>query len=150
VTIRTTFIVGFPGETETEFHELLQFVRDFGFEAAGAFKFSYEAETPAARMKNQLAGEVIAARFDRFMLTQQEVALAAARRKIGQELYLAVDGPDENGRGHVARHAGQAPEVDSVTLLRTGNYAAGQLLAAKCVDTDGYDLIARPVRRARV
>jgi ribosomal protein S12 methylthiotransferase len=81
------------------------------------------------------------------MLAQQEVALAAARRKVGQTLYLAVDGPDPAGRGHAARHAGQAPEVDSVTLLRTGDYAAGQLLSAKCVDTDGYDLVAKPLRR---
>jgi ribosomal protein S12 methylthiotransferase len=146
VTLRTTFIVGFPGETEAEFGELLEFATGFGFDAAGAFKFSLESETPAARMKGQLAEEVKEDRFARFMLAQQEVALAAARRRVGQSLYLAVDGPDEAGRGHAARHAGQAPEVDSVTLLRTGDYVPGQLLAAKCVGTDGYDLVARPLR----
>jgi ribosomal protein S12 methylthiotransferase len=149
VTIRSTFIVGFPGETEAEFGELLEFVRGFGFDAAGAFKFSLEAETPAARLKGRFGEAVKEERFKRFMLTQQEVALAAARRKIGQSLYLAVDGPDEAGRGHAARHAGQAPEVDSVTLLRTGDFAPGQLLAARCIGTDGYDLVARPVRPRR-
>ncbi len=149
VTIRTTFIVGFPGETEAEFDELLEFVRGFGFDAAGAFKFSFEAETPAARMKEQLSEAVKEERYARFMLAQQEVALAAARAKVGQPLYLAVDGLDEAGRGYAARHAGQAPEVDSVTLLQKGDFAPGQLLSAECIGTDGYDLVARPIRPNR-
>jgi ribosomal protein S12 methylthiotransferase len=83
------------------------------------------------------------------MLAQQEVALAAARGKIGRPLYLAVDGLDEAGRGYAARHAGQAPEVDSVTLLQKGDFAPGQLLSAECIGTDGYDLVARPIRQTR-
>jgi ribosomal protein S12 methylthiotransferase len=143
VTIRTTFIVGFPGETEAEFTELVDFVRDFRFDALGAFKYSYEPEVPAARIAGRHEDGVIAERYERLMLAQQEVALAAARERVGSELEVVVDGADADGRT-VARHAGQAPEVDAVCLLPDEEAEPGALLAATCVDTDGYDLVVRP------
>ncbi|HUU97106.1 MAG TPA: 30S ribosomal protein S12 methylthiotransferase RimO [Phycisphaerae bacterium] len=146
VTIRTTFMVGFPGETEAEFQELLDFVRDFGFDALGAFKYSLEPDTPAGRMRNQLDEAVKQARYERLMLTQQGVALRAARRRVGQTLDVVVDASDGE-RGIVARHAGQAPDVDSVCLLKDGVAEPGEFLSARCVDVDGYDLVIRPGRR---
>lgn len=148
VTIRTTFIVGFPGETEAEFEELLQFVRNAGFDAAGAFQYSLEPETPAGRMKNQIAAGVRSERYERFMLTQQEVALAAARRWIGRDLVVLVDGESaDDARGLIARHAGQAPDVDSVCIISTGDFEPGELLTARCTAADDYDLVVRPTRQ---
>jgi ribosomal protein S12 methylthiotransferase len=144
VTIRTTLMVGFPGETEAEFQELLDFVRDFGFEAAGAFKFSCEPDTPAGRMKGQIPEAARQERYDRLMLAQQEVAFAAARQRIGHTFEVVADQVTGDG-GTIARHAGQAPDVDSVCLLENGRAVPGDFLTARCVNSDGYDLMVEPV-----
>jgi ribosomal protein S12 methylthiotransferase len=146
VAIRTTFIVGFPGETQAEFEELLAFVRGFGFDAAGAFKYSFEPETPAARMKNQVDAAVKAERYEQFMLAQQEVALAAARRRIGQTFDVVLDACGDDSRSH-ARHAGQAPEIDANCWLPHSRHAPGEFVSVRCVGTEGYDLLVRTTRR---
>lgn len=140
VNIRTTFIVGFPGESEAEFAELLRFVEGAGFDAAGAFQYSLEPQTPAGRMKAQHDDAVKHERYERFMLVQQEVAFAAARRRIGQPLEVLIDSHDE--RGSVGRHAGQAPEVDATTVLPDVEIEVGTFVTAACIDTDDYDLVA--------
>lgn len=99
VAIRTTFIVGFPGETEAEFDELLAFVREQRFDAAGAFKYSREPETPAGRMKEQVAEEVKRERRERFMRVQQEVAFENARAQIGRSFEVVVDRVDGRRAG---------------------------------------------------
>lgn len=147
VSIRTTFIVGFPSETEAEFRELLDFTRTAGFDAAGAFQYSLEGETPAGRMKDQLAAEVKQERYDRFMRVQREVALAAARKWVGKTFEVLVDSDDPaDERGVIARHAGQAPEVDSVCILPDDAPEIGTILKVKCVETDEYDLVVKEVR----
>jgi ribosomal protein S12 methylthiotransferase len=165
VTIRTTFIVGFPGETDAQFAELCTFVRSFGFDAVGAFKYSFELGTPAARMKGQVPDDVKRERYSQLMLIQQEVALAAAQRRIGQSFDVVVDdlghrraapAVPELGQSFisntplapakrvaVARHAGQAPEVDSVCLLPAGRHRPGHSLTVRCTGTAGYDLLVR-------
>ena len=144
VAIRTTFIVGFPTETEGEFAELLEFVQSFGFDAVGAFPYSLEPETPAGRMNGHLDPAVRAERYERLMRTQQGPAFAAARRRIGSSFEVVIDAETEHGL--VARHAGQAPEVDAVTRLPAGAGRVGDFLTVACVDADGYDLLARPTR----
>jgi len=144
VTIRTTFIVGFPGETEAEFGELLEFIGGFEFEAVGAFRYSLEPDTPAGRMKNQIGAELREERYERLMLAQQRVALAAAKRWVGRRLEVVVD--STSGEHIVTRHGGQAPEVDAVSLLapagRPGRHVKpGAVLRARCVDTLDYDLV---------
>ncbi|MBW7904030.1 MAG: 30S ribosomal protein S12 methylthiotransferase RimO [Phycisphaerae bacterium] len=172
VTIRTTFIVGFPGETESEFGELLSFIDAFEFDAVGAFRYSLEPDTPAGRMKQQIGAAVSEERYARLMLAQQKVALAAAKRRVGQRLEVLVDScgvgvqpassgigvqPVSSGPVAIARHAGQAPEVDSVSLLtvggkngRGGPPSAGEMVAVRCVGTLDYDLVvaAAPSRRS--
>jgi ribosomal protein S12 methylthiotransferase len=144
VSIRTTFIVGFPGETDAHFEELISFVRDFQFDAVGAFTYSFEPETPAARLPNQLDDALKQERYERLMLTQQEVAFAAARRRVGQTFDVLVD---ETASDHVrARHAGQAPEVDAVCLLRNTRPDPGTRLPTRCIDATGYDLLVEPAR----
>ena len=144
VTIRTTFIVGFPGETDGEFEELVSFVRDFGFDAVGAFHYSHEPGTPAFRIGDPPDDAVINERYERLMLAQQDVALAAAGRRIGQTLTVLVDGVTDDDGTLAARHAGQAPEVDSICLLPPNAAEPGDFVETRCVDTNGYDLLVRP------
>lgn len=146
VTIRTTFIVGFPGETEAEFMELLDFVQTFGFDAVGAFKYSFEPDTPSARIPNHLDDTAKTERYNRLMRLQREIAVAAARRWIGRTFDVVVDSTADDSAS-VARHAGQAPEVDPICRLSGAAGAAGDVLGTTCVDSDGYDLVLRPVRR---
>jgi len=148
VAIRTTFIVGFPGETQAEFEELLTFVHDFGFDAAGAFMYSLEAETPAGRMSEQLDAAVKRERYERLMLAQQEVAFTRATHWLGREFEVLVDGPAGDD-GLSARHAGQAPEVDASSLVRGSDTAVGQFATVRCVGTAGYDLVVEPAAGGR-
>ena len=140
--IRTTFIVGFPDETDEEFAELLAFVKDFRLEAMGAFAFSAEAGTAAAAMDAQVSGEVKAGRVEALMGAQQEIVFEANARAVGSDLEILVDGPD--GEGYcIGRSPAQAPDIDGVCLL-TDPRPAGALVAARVVDWRQYDLIAEP------
>jgi len=144
VAIRTTFIAGFPGETEDEFAELREFVRRFGFDAMGVFPYSNEPGTPAGRMKDQLPAQVISDRVGKLMAVQQQVAFAKAASMNGEQLRVMIDG---FGRGGVytARHQGQAPEVDSLVKVEGGEFDPGEFAAVRCTGSDGYDLTARPM-----
>jgi len=157
VSIRTTLIAGFPGETDAEFAELVSFVREFGFDALGVFAYSQEPETPAGRMKHQLPESLKRERVDALMLAQQEVAFARAESFVGRTFEVLIDGPHAkaevgNGRGAAARqparHAGQAPEVDSLTYLRGAKQRSGSFCTVRCTARSGYDLIAVPTRHA--
>ncbi len=143
IAIRTTFIVGFPGETEADFEELLEFVRGFRFEAMGVFAFSPEPGTPAAELPDRVPPEVAAERAEQVMLAQQDIAFAANREAVGRTLDVLVDGADESGLC-VGRHAGQAPEIDSRCIL-TEPRPAGVFVSCVVDDWDGYDIICRPV-----
>jgi ribosomal protein S12 methylthiotransferase len=143
VTIRTTMIAGFPGETEAEFEELVGFIRDFRFDALGVFAYSLEPDTPAGRMKEQIPNEVKQERVEALMLAQQEVAFALADARIGQTFDVIVDermSPDV-ARG---RHQGQAPDVDSATYIDGCRAEPGAFVSVRCTERDEYDLIARP------
>mgnify|MGYP002642251563 CR=1 FL=1 len=142
VAIRTTFIVGFPGETDAEFDELLEFVKEFEFDAMGVFAYSPEPGTPAAVMSDQVPDEIKARRVEQMMAAQQEIAFAANADAVGQLVDVLVDGVDEQGRC-VGRHAGQAPEIDSLCIL-TEQRDAGEMLTVEVVGSEGYDLIVQP------
>jgi len=141
--LRTTFIVGFPGETDAEFAELLQFVRDFRFDALGVFGFSAEEGTPAAAMENQLPEDVKADRVEAVMLAQQEIAFEAGRGKVGRAMDVLVDGIDSTG-ACVGRYYGQAPDIDGVCVFTTP-VEAGRLVPVEVVASEQYDLIVQPV-----
>ncbi len=144
VAIRTTFITGFPGETQAEFEELLAFVREAGFSAMGVFPYSVEPDTPAGRMPGQLPPAERQARADALMEAQQEVAFAEARRQIGRRFDVLIE--RRVGRGHfIGRHAGQAPEVDAVTHVLADDLQPGQFARVCCENTEAYDLIGRPM-----
>ncbi len=143
VSIRTTFISGFPGETEAEFEELLEFVRASGFSAVGVFPYSLEPETPAGRMKEQLPDSEKRARADAIMEVQQEVAFAQAAERAGDFLEVLIDAKVSSGQ-YAGRHAGQAPEVDSSTYVLSDRLEVGQFVRVLCEGSRDYDLIARP------
>ncbi len=146
VAIRTTLIVGFPGETDGEFEELLAFVRSFGFDALGVFPYSLEPDTPAGRMKQQVPDAVKRRRADAIMAAQQEIAFARAAERIGRTLDVLIESPPAEAGGLCrARHAGQAPEVDGLTYVEGGPFRPGEFVRVRCERTQGYDLIARPV-----
>lgn len=149
VSIRTTMIAGFPGETDAEFEELLEFVEDFRFDALGVFPYSAEPDTPAGRMKHQIPGVVKQQRADEIMSLQQEVAFELAEARVGQTFEVLIDGEiaDQRqpaGRRQPARHAGQAPEVDSLTYVSGRRFEPGEVVTVRCSAACDYDLIAQP------
>ncbi len=146
VAVRTTLIAGFPGETDAEFEELVEFIKDFRFDALGVFPYSLEADTPAGRMKEQVPEVVKEQRVDALMRTQQEVAFKLAEKRVGSTFEVLVDGREDDQRVST-RHQGQAPMVDSVTYVR-GNASPGELLSVRCVARDAYDLVAVPTKSA--
>jgi ribosomal protein S12 methylthiotransferase len=143
VTIRTTFIAGFPGETERDFRELLAFVRRFRFDALGVFEFSPEPGTPAADMPDAVDPAIVADRAEQLMLAQRDIAFHANRRAVGRTLDVLVDGTDPSG-ACVGHHAGQAPDIDSRCILTEPRPAGGFV---RCVvdDWEQYDIICRPL-----
>jgi ribosomal protein S12 methylthiotransferase len=143
LTIRSTFITGFPGETGEEFNELVDFVRQAQFSAVGVFPFSREPDTPAGRMKDQLPEQLKQERADILMAAQQEIAFAQARLSKGRSFEVLVEEQVAEGQ-FIGRHAGQAPEVDGATYILSDNVRPGQFVTVTCEDADGYDLIARP------
>ncbi|MDY6913247.1 MAG: 30S ribosomal protein S12 methylthiotransferase RimO [Planctomycetota bacterium] len=141
VAIRTTFIVGFPGETDKQFTELLEFAKAFHFDALGVFAFSPEQGTPAAKMHRQVPENVKADRVEAVMLAQRQIAFAAGKRKSGQDIDILIDGIDPAGRC-VGRHAGQAPDIDGICYL-TKPQKVGTFVQGKVVGSEGYDLIVK-------
>jgi ribosomal protein S12 methylthiotransferase len=145
--LRTTFIVGFPGETEADFAELCEFVRTTRFERAGVFPYSLEPGTPAARLPDHVPEEAKQQRRDRLMEIQQELAFAWTQGQVGKELEVIVDGPDPEVPGHMlARGHADAPEIDCVVRLKGKGLRAGDLVRARVTGADGYDLAARAIR----
>jgi ribosomal protein S12 methylthiotransferase len=152
--LRTTFIAGFPGETEAEFEELLAYVRETRFERLGVFPYSFEPDTPAARLPGHLSQEVKAERCDRIMAAQQEIAFAFNRSLVGRALDVLIDGPvSEEKNLWVGRTYADAPDVDGVTYVSGHGLEPGDLAACTIVGTEGYDLVARadatPPKRRR-
>ncbi len=135
VTLRTTFIVGFPGETDAEFETLLDFIRRSRFERLGIFKYSQEEGSLAARMPGQVPAKIKNARYRAAMAMQQSIAHDLACNKIGSELKLLVDQP------HIARSEGDAPDVDARVVL-SEPAPVGEFIRRTVTGSRGYDLLA--------
>jgi ribosomal protein S12 methylthiotransferase len=148
--LRTTFIVGFPGETETEFEELLEFASEAAFERVGVFPYSFEPGTPATRLDGHLPEEVKQERRDRLMEAQQEVAFRWSQRQIGRELEVLIDGPDPEMPNHaLGRSYADAPDIDGVVRIKGKNLHAGDLVRVKITGADGYDLAGRALKPSK-
>ncbi len=144
LTLRTTFIAGFPSETEEEFKELIDFVEEVQFERAGAFKYSQEEGTKAGEMSHQIPNEVKEERYEMLLEVQSEVSLNKNQALIGTVHECFIEGR-ENGN-YIARIPSQAPEVDGVTYIkRNKRLKVSDLVKVSITDADIYDLFGEVV-----
>ena len=148
--LRTTFIVGFPGETEAEFEELLDYVRKEKFERLGVFPYSLEPDTPAARIAGHVDEATKTSRRDRIMEAQQPIAEAANRALIGRELDVLIDSVSPEHQGiYVGRTYADAPDVDGLTYVRGRDLEPGDLVRCEIVGAEGYDTVAKVLSQPR-
>ncbi len=156
--VRTTFIVGYPGETDEEFEGLMQFVRDLQFDRVGAFKYSYEIGTPSATLPNHVPDEIKQQRYEQLMELQQGISLARNQALVGQSLDILVEGhgegEDEDGELtgdliSLGRSYRDAPEIDGYVLVE-GELPPGEIVPVRITGATTYDLIATPDTRAPV
>ncbi|MCA1563955.1 MAG: 30S ribosomal protein S12 methylthiotransferase RimO [Acidobacteria bacterium] len=149
VTLRTTLIVGFPGETDRDFAELCGFVRAIEFSHVGVFTYSHEEGTRAYAWTDDVEGRVKRERRNTIMKLQKRIAAAAQRRRRGELVRVMVDGAAaEHPLVLQGRLEGQAPEVDAVVYLTDcdpSEYGPGELIHARITGARGYDLLARPL-----
>ncbi len=149
VTLRTTLIVGFPGETDEDFAELETFVAETGFDHVGVFTYSHEEGTRAHALEDNVPAAIKTARRNALMGLQKGIVRARLRARVGSTVEVLVDGPSaEHGLVLQGRIEGQAPDIDSVVYLTDCDpsaHAAGDILEAKIVSARGYDLVAAPL-----
>jgi len=144
IVLRTTLMVGFPGESDRQFGELLDFVEWARFDALGCFRFYPEAGTQAAQMAGQVPDQIKQQRLDELMRTQQKIAFAKNDSRVGQRLRCLVDSVDADGVGR-ARFYGQAPDIDSVCIIRKGRARPGRFIETKVVAAQDYDLLVERI-----
>jgi ribosomal protein S12 methylthiotransferase len=148
VALRTTFIVGFPGETDADFSELQTFVDEMRFDHLGVFTYSHEEGTSARDLPDDVPGRVKRGRQSRLMAMQKKLVQRAQARRIGERVRVLVDGPsDEQELVLRGRLETQAPDIDSLVYLTecdVERVSPGAFLDAEIVGSRGYDLLARP------
>lgn len=142
ITLRTTLIVGFPGETEEQFEELAEFVSDIKFDRLGCFAFSPEEDTPAATMENQIDDEVKTRREEIIMSTQSNIMARRNDEKVGSELLVLVEGFDKFGECYFGRSVSDAPEIDGKIFFNSSNsHVVGDFVKVLINDVMDYDLL---------
>jgi tRNA A37 methylthiotransferase MiaB len=142
---RSSFISGFPGETERDHEELLAFLGSARLEWAGFFPFSREEGTAAADMDGEVPGEVMGERLRELSEAQEAITAAHRRALVGTEIDVIVDGTDDV-EGIVARSHREAPEIDGIVRLAGGDFARpGARLGVRVIDAAGPDLDAEPL-----
>jgi ribosomal protein S12 methylthiotransferase len=148
--MRTTFITGFPGETDEQFEELLEFSRARRFERVGVFTYSFEPDTPAARLRDHWPEEVKAERRDRLMALQQEIAFEWNQAQVGRQVEVIIDRavPHEK-QAWVGRSYADAPDVDGVVYVSGRKLRPGQIVPCEIVATSDYDLVGVAVGTPR-
>jgi ribosomal protein S12 methylthiotransferase len=151
VTLRTTFIVGFPGETDQDFDQLSAFVQDTGFDHVGVFTYSHEEGTHAHGMDDDVAADVKQERRSALMTLQRDLVETQQQARIGQDVQVMVDGASpESDLVLTGRLQGQAPDIDAMVYLSDCDpsaFAPGALVTARVTDARGYDLVASVVSR---
>jgi ribosomal protein S12 methylthiotransferase len=142
--LRTTFIVGFPGETDARFNELLDFIKWAQFDNLGCFPFYPEQGTPAAGLPHQIPDNAKKLRIEKLMLAQQKIAFDKNKSRIGTILTCLVDSIDKNHTAK-ARFFGQAPDIDPICIIRDCRVPAGSLINAKITGSKNYDLLCKQI-----
>ena len=147
--MRTTMITGFPGETDADFAELMDFVSQQKFEHLGVFTYSVEEDTPAAKLPNRVAEEVADDRYAQLMAVQQEIAFEWLANRVGTVEPILIDSPLPDQPGvWIGRSKSEAPDIDGVVIVSgfqdDSEVSVGDLIECEIVAADGYDLIAAP------
>jgi len=140
--LRTTFLVGFPGETDAQFENLLGFVQEMRFDRVGVFTYSAEEDTPAFDLPGAIPTKVMRARRDALMAAQQPLSLASNQKWLGRTLDVLVE--SRRGADAVGRSFRDAPEIDGAVVVRGCDATPGTLVAARIVEAAHYDLTAAP------
>lgn len=148
--VRTTFIVGYPGETDEEFAGLMQFVKDLEFDRVGTFKYSYEIGTPSADLPNHVADDIKQARYDQLMALQQGISLKKNQAMVGKTVSVLIEGhgmgEDEDGEAtgdtlSLGRSYRDAPEIDGYVIIE-GELPVGEIVPVRITGATTYDLFA--------
>ncbi len=143
VALRSTFIVGYPGETEKEFQELYDFVRDAQFDRLGVFQYSREEGTEAAKLPDQVPAKEKRERYERLMELQQGISLKKNRDLVGKRMRVLCEGPSEESElVYQGRLSSQAPEIDGITYLSGDAAKPGTFLEVQVTEAHEYDLVA--------
>ncbi|MDZ4082178.1 MAG: TRAM domain-containing protein, partial [Bdellovibrionales bacterium] len=142
VVIRTQFIVGFPGETEEDFQELLQFIEEQRFDRVGCFQYSPEDNTAGGKMENQIDEETKQRRHDELMALQIEISREKHQAFIGRTIPVLVEGLSEETELLLqGRMAQQAPDIDGVVLINDGTAKPGDIVNVRITESLDYDLV---------
>ena len=146
VVIRTTVMVGFPGETKEDFEELYNFLKEARFDKLGCFEYSKEEGTPAARIKEQIHPMTKKSRYNKIMSLQQEISKENLQKQIGKEVEILIEGKSFDGRTYVGRTYMDVPDIDGIAYLNTDkNLQEGDFVKAKIIDVSNYDLICKEI-----
>ncbi len=146
VSLRTTFIVGFPGETEEHFKDLLRFVERARFDHLGAFAYSPEPDTPGADLPNRVPKQTARRRHRQLLETQAPIALASRRAHVGRRMPVLVEGVSEESEHLLqGRHQGMAPEIDGRILINDGSAPVGSIVLVEITEAHPVDLVGRIV-----
>ena len=147
VVIRTSLIVGFPGEKESDFDELYSFVKETKFERLGVFKYSKEEGTPAVKLKEQIPEERKEERYDQIMSLQQEVSAENNQKIIGQKLECIIDGLTDDGEMYVTRSYRDVPDTDGFVFVnKEKEHKVGDFIECIVKEASEYDLTAKELK----
>ena len=142
IVLRTSLITGFPGETEEDHQELMEFVDEMEFDRLGVFTYSPEEDTPAATMKDQIPEELKEERRDEIMELQQEISLDKGNQRIGQEMLVMIEGKVSGESAYIGRTYMDAPKVDGYMFVQTGELmVTGDFAKVRVTGALEYDLI---------
>lgn len=147
VIIRTTVMVGFPGEDQEDFDELCNFVKEIKFDRLGAFSYSKEDGTPAARIKSQVHPMTKKSRYNKIMKIQQEIADEISRNQIGKIVEVLLEERSFDGKYYIGRSYMEVPDIDGVIFVNCEDEnLEGEFVKAQIIESQGYDLIAKIVK----
>ena len=149
VVLRTSLIVGFPGETQEDFEELSEFIKTARFDKLGAFMYSKEDGTPAARLPEQINGNTKKSRYNKIMKEQQKISSEIMKNKIGQEYEVLVEDVSFDGKFLLGRTKQDVPEIDGLVFIENENQEdkINQFVKVIVEDVKDYDLIGKVIEK---
>ena len=146
VVLRTSLIVGFPGETKEQFNELLEFVEKAKFDKLGTFMYSKEDRTPAAKLPGQIHGNTKKSRYNKIMKKQQQISREKLAKRIGKTYTVLIENKTFDGKYYVGRTMQDAPEIDGLVYIQntTEKDMLNQFVECEIEGVNEYDLVGRP------